>query len=61
MRVILTVLLAMAALVVPTAAASAATTVKVLQLNICNSGVAGCYTGRALSKAVCVVGLVKQH
>jgi hypothetical protein len=39
--------------------ANAATQVKVLQLNICNSGVAGCYTGRALAKAVSVVTSVK--
>jgi hypothetical protein len=36
--------------------ASAATTVKVLQLNICHSGVAGCYTGEAvMTKAVSVI------
>ncbi len=36
--------------------ASAATTVKVLQLNICHSGVAGCYTGDAvMTKAVSVI------
>ena len=39
-----------------TPAASAATTVKVLQLNICHSGVAGCYTGDAvMTKAVSVI------
>lgn len=43
-----------AAVIVP--AASAATTVKVLQLNICHSGVAGCYTGEAvMTKAVSVI------
>ncbi|GAB1510838.1 endonuclease/exonuclease/phosphatase family protein [Actinophytocola sp. KF-1] len=37
-------------------AASAATTVKVLQLNICHSGVAGCYTGEAvMTKAISVI------
>ncbi|MGB3444852.1 MAG: endonuclease/exonuclease/phosphatase family protein [Actinophytocola sp.] len=36
--------------------ASAATTVKVLQLNICHSGAAGCYTGEAvMTKAVAVI------
>lgn len=37
--------------------ASAATTVKVLQLNICHSGVAGCYTGAepVMAKAVSVI------
>jgi endonuclease/exonuclease/phosphatase family metal-dependent hydrolase len=41
-------------------AASAATTVKVLQLNICHSGVAGCYTGEAvMTKAVSVISSVK--
>jgi hypothetical protein len=59
MRKILAILLAGAALVVPSATANAATTVKTLQLNICNSGVAGCYTGRALAKAVSVVTSVK--
>jgi len=37
-------------------AADAATTVRVLQLNICHSGVAGCYTGEAvMTKAVSVI------
>ncbi len=41
-------------------AASAATTVKVLQLNICHSGVAGCYTGDAvMTKAVSVISSTK--
>lgn len=61
MRLILATLLAAAGLFVPASAANAATTVKTLQLNICNSGVAGCYTGRALSKAVSVVSSVKPH
>ena len=40
--------------------ASAATTVKVLQLNICHSGVAGCYTGDAvMTKAVSVISSAK--
>lgn len=41
-------------------AASAATTVKVLQLNICHSGVADCYTGDAvMAKAVSVISSTK--
>jgi len=40
--------------------ASAATTVKVLQLNICHSGVAGCFTGEAvMTKAVSVISSAK--
>lgn len=41
-------------------AASAATTVKVLQLNICHSGAAGCFTGEAvMTKAVSVISSTK--
>jgi hypothetical protein len=37
-------------------AASGATTVKVLQLNICHSGIASCYTGdRVMTKAISVI------
>ncbi|HEY0451179.1 endonuclease/exonuclease/phosphatase family protein [Actinophytocola sp.] len=41
--------------------ASAATTVKVLQLNICHSGLAGCYTGAepVMAKAVSVITSTK--
>lgn len=40
--------------------ASAATTVKVLQLNICHSGVVSCYTGEAvMTKAVSVITSTK--
>jgi endonuclease/exonuclease/phosphatase family metal-dependent hydrolase len=47
-------LLSLLVLAVP---ASAAATVKVLQLNICHSGVAGCYTGAepVLAKAAAVI------
>ena len=30
-------------------------TVRVLQLNLCNSGIAGCYTGRSIPKAAAVI------
>ncbi|MPZ79863.1 MAG: endonuclease/exonuclease/phosphatase family protein [Actinophytocola sp.] len=42
---------------VSTATTTAATTVKVLQLNICHSGVAGCYAGAepVMAKAVSVI------
>jgi endonuclease/exonuclease/phosphatase family metal-dependent hydrolase len=33
----------------------AATPVRVLQLNLCNSGIAGCYTGRAAAAAAAVI------
>ncbi|MCF0092011.1 endonuclease/exonuclease/phosphatase family protein [Micromonospora sp. MH99] len=39
----------------PVAGASAPTTVRVLQMNLCNSGRAGCYTGRALTRAAEVI------
>ncbi|MCE7002929.1 endonuclease/exonuclease/phosphatase family protein [Kibdelosporangium philippinense] len=55
-RVVLAVVLALVGMA---PVATAATQVKVLQLNICNSGVAGCYTGRALSKAVSVITSTK--
>jgi endonuclease/exonuclease/phosphatase family protein len=42
---------------VPAPAADAATTVKVLQLNICHSGFVDCYTGdRVMTKARSVIG-----
>ncbi|MEU5781486.1 endonuclease/exonuclease/phosphatase family protein [Micromonospora lupini] len=37
------------------AGASTPTTVRVLQMNLCNSGRAGCYTGRALTTAAKVI------
>jgi hypothetical protein len=44
------------------APATAATTVRVLQLNICHSGVAGCFTGDAvMTKAVSVISSVRPH
>jgi len=44
----------------PGPSAEAATTVRVLQLNICHSGIAGCYTGdRVIAKAVSVIGSVR--
>ncbi len=43
-------------LLTPTVTAAAATQVKVLQLNICHSGVAGCFTGdRVMTKAISVI------
>lgn len=50
-----------ALLLVPVPHATAATTIKVLQLNICHSGVAGCYTGAepVLAKAVSVIASTK--
>lgn len=59
LRAILAILTAAAGLIGLPVTADAATPVEVLQLNICNSGVAGCYTGRALTKAVSVVTSVK--
>jgi hypothetical protein len=58
MRTVLGVLLLLSGFLVATAPASAATTVKVLQLNICHSGVAACYTGAepVMAKAVSVIG-----
>src|SRR5690349_12336257 len=42
----------------PTTAAVAvpATQVRVLQLNLCNSGIAACYTGRSIDEAAAVIG-----
>ena len=59
MRTVVGVLLLL--FLAPVAPASAATTVKVLQLNICHSGVAGCYTGAepVMAKAVSVIGSTK--
>jgi hypothetical protein len=58
MRIVMGVLLLLSGLVAAAAPASAATTVKVLQLNICHSGAAGCYTGEepVMAKAVSVIG-----
>lgn len=60
MRTVVAVLLLLF-LAVEAPAASAATTVKVLQLNICHSGVAGCYTGAepVMAKAVSVITATK--
>jgi hypothetical protein len=57
MNRVLIVLLALAILAVPSAAAtSAGTTITVLQLNICHGGMAGCYRGdAALAKAAEVI------
>lgn len=60
MRSVLAVLLILSGPLLAASAASAATTVKVLQLNICHSGIAGCYTGDAvMTKAVSVIGSTK--
>lgn len=61
MRTALGVLLLLSGFLVVGPAAAAATTVKVLQLNICHSGVAGCYTGAepVMAKAVSVIGATK--
>lgn len=58
MRSVAGVLLLLSSFLLATPPASAATTVKVLQLNICHSGVAGCYTGAepVMAKAVSVIG-----
>lgn len=51
--------LGVAAALVPVSAA-ASTQVKVLQLNICHSGLAGCFTGdKVMTKAKSVIGSVK--
>lgn len=61
MRTVLGVLLLLSGLLAAGAPASAATPVKVLQLNICHSGVADCYTGAepVMAKAVSVIGSTK--
>jgi hypothetical protein len=58
MRSVVGVLLVLSGLLFAAPPASAATTVKVLQLNICHSGHAGCYTGAepVMAKAVAVIG-----
>jgi hypothetical protein len=49
-----------ASMITSTASTLAATTVTVLQLNICHSGIAGCYTGDAvLARAVQVIGATR--
>jgi hypothetical protein len=40
---------------VPAAAPVPATTVRLLQMNLCNSGIAGCYTGRAVAEGAAVI------
>ncbi|WP_431913489.1 endonuclease/exonuclease/phosphatase family protein [Micromonospora carbonacea] len=56
-RALAAVLLAGAASVpaVPSASPATTTTLRVLQLNLCNSGRAGCYTGRAVPRAAEVI------
>ena len=44
-----------APLVATPAAAGTDTGLRVLQLNLCNSGIAGCYTGRSVAEAAAVV------
>ena len=59
-RLVAVMSLALLGIAVVPAGASAATTVKVLQLNICHSGVAGCFTGEAvMTKAVSVISSTK--
>ena len=57
MRTVLGVLLLVSGFLAAPAPAQAATTVKVLQLNICHSGHAGCYTGAepVMAKAESVI------
>jgi hypothetical protein len=61
MRTVLGVLLLVSGFLAGSAQAQAATTIKVLQLNICHSGHAGCYTGAepVMAKAVSVIGSTK--
>jgi ABC-type cobalt transport system substrate-binding protein len=61
MRTVIGVLLLVSGFLVAATPASAATTVKVLQLNICHSGHAGCYTGAepVMAQAVSVIGSTK--
>lgn len=55
-------LLGCASSVTASTTASAATSVRVLQLNICHSGVAGCFTGESvMTKAVSVIASVRPH
>jgi hypothetical protein len=55
-RLVAVMSLALFGIAVVPPVASAATTVKVLQLNICHSGAAGCFTGEAvMTKAVSVI------
>ncbi len=60
MRSVVGVLLLVSGLLFATPSAAAATTVKVLQLNICHSGHAGCYAGAepVMAKAVSVIDSV---
>lgn len=59
-RLIAVMSLALLGCTAPAAQAAAATTVRVLQLNICHSGVAGCFTGEAvMAKAVSVISSVR--
>lgn len=61
MRTVAGVLLLVVLSIAAPLPATAATTVKVLQLNICHSGVAGCYTGAdpVMTKAVSVITSTK--
>ncbi|ONI84136.1 hypothetical protein ALI144C_15700 [Actinosynnema sp. ALI-1.44] len=43
----------------PAVSATTPTEVKILQVNICNSGLAGCYTGKAVAHTVSVITSVK--
>lgn len=61
-RLIAVLSLALIGCATPTGPATAATTVRVLQLNICHSGVAGCFTGEeVMAKAVSVISSVRPH
>lgn len=57
MRTVVGVLLLLSGLLIAPMQASAATTIKVLQLNICHSGYAGCYAGAdpVMAKAESVI------
>jgi len=61
MRSVVGVLLLLSGLLLTAPSAAAATTVKVLQLNICHSGYAGCYAGAepVMAKSVSVIGSTK--
>ncbi|ALG08827.1 endonuclease/exonuclease/phosphatase family protein [Kibdelosporangium phytohabitans] len=55
MKVRLVLAVACALLATAPAASATTTEVKILQVNICNSGLAGCYTGKAVDHAVSVI------
>lgn len=59
-RLVAVMSLSLLGIAVAPAASSAATTVKVLQLNICHSGAVDCFTGEAvMTKAVSVISSTK--